>query len=133
MVSMHKSQRTGVRTCVTIRFSTARPSWTTWPSRLEMTAVRGSWVETERAREASRSTAGAMCVVWNAPATLNGINRALAGGSSANAAIGAVESLRDKTSVTAPYGGTIVEWLVQDGDLVSPGQPLVRLHPEGAV
>ena len=25
----------------------------------------------------------------------------------------------------------IVEWLVEDGDLVSPGQPLVRLHPEG--
>jgi [acyl-carrier-protein] S-malonyltransferase len=24
-----------------------------------------------------------------------------------------------------------VEWLVEDGDLVSPGQPLVRLHPEG--
>ena len=26
----------------------------------------------------------------------------------------------------------VVEWLVEDGDLVSPGQPLVRLHPEGA-
>ena len=25
---------------------------------------------------------------------------------------------------------TVVEWLVEDGDLVSPGQPLVRLHPE---
>jgi [acyl-carrier-protein] S-malonyltransferase len=24
-----------------------------------------------------------------------------------------------------------VEWLVEDGDLVSPGQPLIRLHPEG--
>ncbi|MGH3359032.1 MAG: hypothetical protein ACRDO7_09535 [Nocardioidaceae bacterium] len=24
-----------------------------------------------------------------------------------------------------------MEWLVEDGDLVSPGQPLVRLHPEG--
>jgi len=23
-----------------------------------------------------------------------------------------------------------VEWLVEDGDLVSPGQPLLRLHPE---
>ena len=31
----------------------------------------------------------------------------------------------------APHGGTIVEWLVEDGDLVSPGQPLIRLHPEG--
>jgi [acyl-carrier-protein] S-malonyltransferase len=45
--------------------------------------------------------------------------------------VGAVSSLRDETPVNAPYGGTIVEWLVQDGDLVSPGQPLVRLHPEG--
>ncbi|MEP6815674.1 MAG: hypothetical protein ABI873_09005 [Marmoricola sp.] len=24
-----------------------------------------------------------------------------------------------------------MEWLVEDGDLVSPGQPLLRLHPEG--
>jgi [acyl-carrier-protein] S-malonyltransferase len=46
------------------------------------------------------------------------------------AGIGSVTSLRDSLTVTAPHGGTIVEWLVQDGDLVSPGQPLVRLHPE---
>ena len=45
--------------------------------------------------------------------------------------IGTVRSTRDETAVYAPYGGTIVEWLVEDGDLVSPGQPLVRLHPEG--
>jgi [acyl-carrier-protein] S-malonyltransferase len=45
--------------------------------------------------------------------------------------VGAVHSLRDDTPVTAPYGGTIVEWLGQDGDLVAPGQPLIRLHPEG--
>jgi [acyl-carrier-protein] S-malonyltransferase len=48
-----------------------------------------------------------------------------------NTPVGAVASLRDETPVTAPHGGTIVEWLVHDGDLVSPGQPLVRLHPEG--
>jgi len=45
--------------------------------------------------------------------------------------IGTVASLRDETPVTAPHGGTVVEWLVEDGDLVSPGQPLIRLHPEG--
>ena len=45
--------------------------------------------------------------------------------------IGSVQSSRDETAVLAPHGGTIVEWLVEDGDLVSPGQPLVRLHPEG--
>ncbi len=45
--------------------------------------------------------------------------------------IGAVASSRDETPVHAPHGGTIVEWLVHDGDMVKPGQPLVRLHPEG--
>ena len=49
------------------------------------------------------------------------------------AAIGAVASLRDRIDVTATHGGQVVEWLVEDGDLVSPGQPLIRLHPEGAV
>jgi [acyl-carrier-protein] S-malonyltransferase len=50
---------------------------------------------------------------------------------SAGAAIGEVASLRDRTTITAAHGGEIVEWLVHDGDLVSPGQPLLRLHPEG--
>jgi len=49
-----------------------------------------------------------------------------------NTTLGAVSSLRDETPVTTPHGGHVVEWLVQDGDLVSPGQPLVRLHPTGA-
>lgn len=47
------------------------------------------------------------------------------------AAIGDIASLRDRISVKAAHGGQIVEWLVEDGDLVSPGQPLLRLHPEG--
>jgi [acyl-carrier-protein] S-malonyltransferase len=44
--------------------------------------------------------------------------------------IGAIHSSRDSVPVLAPHGGSIVEWLAHDGDLVSPGQPLVRLHPE---
>jgi [acyl-carrier-protein] S-malonyltransferase len=48
-----------------------------------------------------------------------------------DARIGAVKSRQDEFAITAPYGGTIVEWLVEDGDIVSPGQPLIRLHPEG--
>lgn len=44
--------------------------------------------------------------------------------------IGTISSLRDSTPVPAPYGGQIIEWLAEDGDLVSPGQPLVRLFPE---
>ena len=37
--------------------------------------------------------------------------------------------LRGSTPVHALHGGVLVEWLVEDGDPVSPGQPLVRLHP----
>jgi [acyl-carrier-protein] S-malonyltransferase len=48
----------------------------------------------------------------------------------AGASIGAIVSLRDRIAVTSAHGGQVVEWLVEDGDLVSPGQPLVRLHPE---
>ncbi|WP_182376911.1 acyltransferase domain-containing protein [Nocardioides sp. WS12] len=44
--------------------------------------------------------------------------------------IGDVASLRDRIAVTAAHGGLIVEWLVEDGDPVAPGQPLLRLHPE---
>jgi [acyl-carrier-protein] S-malonyltransferase len=46
-------------------------------------------------------------------------------------AIGTLVSRQDESPVVAPHGGTVVEWLVEDGDPVSPGQPLVRLHPEG--
>lgn len=45
--------------------------------------------------------------------------------------VGSVHGRRDEIPVLAPHGGVVVEWLVEDGDLVSPGQPLVRLHPEG--
>jgi [acyl-carrier-protein] S-malonyltransferase len=46
--------------------------------------------------------------------------------------VGEVASSRDRVGVTAAHGGQVVEWLVEDGDLVSPGQPLLRLHPEGS-
>ena len=47
------------------------------------------------------------------------------------ASIGEVASTRDSTTIKALHGGQVVEWLVEDGDPVSPGQPLIRLHPEG--
>lgn len=45
------------------------------------------------------------------------------------AAIGTVANLRDSTEVTMTHPGTITEWLVEDGNRVAPGQPLVRLYP----
>jgi len=47
------------------------------------------------------------------------------------AAVGTLVTSRDEQPVIAPHGGIVVEWLVEDGDPVSPGQPLIRLHPEG--
>jgi [acyl-carrier-protein] S-malonyltransferase len=47
------------------------------------------------------------------------------------ASVATVEGLRDTHAVVAPHGGTIVEWLVEEGDPVAPGQPLLRLHPTG--
>jgi [acyl-carrier-protein] S-malonyltransferase len=46
--------------------------------------------------------------------------------------VAAVKTRRDTFDVTAPYGGQVLEWLVEDGDPVSPGQPLLRLHPAEA-
>ncbi|EWS99598.1 biotin attachment protein [Intrasporangium oryzae NRRL B-24470] len=45
------------------------------------------------------------------------------------AVVAHVSTLRDTYDVTAPHGGQVIEWLVEDGDPVSPGQPLLRLHP----
>jgi biotin carboxyl carrier protein len=50
----------------------------------------------------------------------------------AGAEIGAIANLRDTIAITSAHGGEVIEWLVEDGDLVSPGQPLLRLHPTGA-
>ena len=47
----------------------------------------------------------------------------------AGAEIARVETLRDTYPVIAPHGGQVIEWLVEDGDPVAPGQPLLRLHP----
>ncbi len=50
----------------------------------------------------------------------------------AGAVIGRVASTRDSVDVPAAHGGQVVEWLVEDGDPVAPGQPLLRLHPAGS-
>jgi [acyl-carrier-protein] S-malonyltransferase len=46
-----------------------------------------------------------------------------------NSTVGMVKNFRDEMPVSAPHGGIVVEWLVEDGDPVAPGQPLLRLHP----
>jgi [acyl-carrier-protein] S-malonyltransferase len=46
------------------------------------------------------------------------------------ARVGRVTSRREEQVLVAEHGGTVLEWLVEDGDPVGPGQPLLRIHPE---
>jgi [acyl-carrier-protein] S-malonyltransferase len=45
------------------------------------------------------------------------------------AKLGLIESRGDHRAVIPPCPGALVEWLVEDGDLVSVGQPIARLQP----
>ena len=46
--------------------------------------------------------------------------------------VGHVLARSDRRAIIPQWRGAIIEWLVQDGDPVSVGQPLARLLPEGA-
>jgi [acyl-carrier-protein] S-malonyltransferase len=46
--------------------------------------------------------------------------------------IGHVEQRGGRHVITPPFAATVLEWLVEDGDPVSAGQPLVRLQPHPA-
>jgi [acyl-carrier-protein] S-malonyltransferase len=48
------------------------------------------------------------------------------------APLGHVEVRSGQHPVTTAFSATILEWLVEDGDPVTEGQPLVRLQPETA-
>ncbi len=48
---------------------------------------------------------------------------------SSGAELGVIEVRGGLHPVTAGFPATIIEWLVEDGDPVSPAQPLVRLEP----
>jgi len=48
------------------------------------------------------------------------------------ATLGHVAARSGKEPVTPDFAGILLEWLVEDGDPVAAGQPLVRLQPEAA-
>lgn len=50
----------------------------------------------------------------------------------AGAVLGHVVARGGERPVTAPYEAVLTEWLVEDGDPVGEGQPLVRLEPKDA-
>jgi [acyl-carrier-protein] S-malonyltransferase len=48
------------------------------------------------------------------------------------AELGLIESRGDHRAITPPYPAALIEWLVEDGDPVSAGQPIARLQPAGS-
>ena len=66
-----------------------------------------------------------------------GANAALAqaeaGVAGASAGVGEARSARDRAVLTAPFAGTVAERLVEDGEWVAPGVPVVQLGSAGWV
>ncbi|NUR32255.1 MAG: acyltransferase domain-containing protein [Catenulispora sp.] len=50
----------------------------------------------------------------------------------ADTVVATVVARRDEHDITTQHEGEILEWLVEDGDPVAPGQPLLRVHPTGS-
>ncbi|HEX8005874.1 MAG TPA: biotin/lipoyl-binding protein [Trebonia sp.] len=48
----------------------------------------------------------------------------------AGAVLGRIVARSGERPVAAPQAAILVEWLAEDGDPVSEGQPLVRLEPK---
>jgi [acyl-carrier-protein] S-malonyltransferase len=59
----------------------------------------------------------------------NDVNGAAIG---TGAELGHVEMRGDTQPISSAFPATIVEWLVEDGDLVTAGQPIVRLQPHAS-
>lgn len=50
----------------------------------------------------------------------------------AGAELGALHGRSAIARIVTPYDGVLVEWLAEDGDPISPGQPLARLQPRSS-
>jgi hypothetical protein len=46
--------------------------------------------------------------------------------------LGHIAARHDRQPIVAPWHGSVIEWLVQDGDPVGLGQPVARLLPDDA-
>lgn len=49
----------------------------------------------------------------------------------AGKSVGMITNRRESIELVADHDGTLIEFMVEDGDPVSPGQPIARLHPLG--
>ena len=49
----------------------------------------------------------------------------------AGTVVGTIANRRESIELTVEHDGTLIEFMVEDGDPVAPGQPIARLHPLG--
>ena len=49
----------------------------------------------------------------------------------AGKSIGTIANRRESVELVADHDGTLIEFMVEDGDPVAPGQPIARMHPLG--
>jgi [acyl-carrier-protein] S-malonyltransferase len=69
-------------------------------------------------------------VVAPAAGTFHPVELAEGSAVPAGSPLGVVATKREEHQVSAGYHGVLVEWLLEDGDLVSAGEPVARLYPE---
>jgi len=69
-------------------------------------------------------------VVAPAAGTFHPVQLAEGSAVPAGSPLGTVTTKREEHPVSAAYHGILVEWLLEDGDLVSAGEPVARLYPE---
>lgn len=99
-----------------------------WNKRIIALHARNSATDQER-DEADARLAGAAARVAAAQA---GIEVAEANLASARSALGGAVATESYTTIRAPFDGLITERLIDPGNLVAPGVPLVRIESDGA-
>jgi multidrug efflux pump subunit AcrA (membrane-fusion protein) len=103
------------------------PEW-----RLVVAPARGIFhaplVTTEPTRVTSEPTA-----VTSGPAPVTTEPAPVTSQDAGGTELGHVEARHDRQPIVAPWRGSVIEWLVQDGDPVGLGQPVARLLPDDAI
>jgi multidrug efflux pump subunit AcrA (membrane-fusion protein) len=103
------------------------PEW-----RLVVAPARGIFhaplVTTEATRVTSEPTA-----VTSGPARVTTGPTPVTSQDAGGTELGHVEARHDRQPIVAPWRGSVIEWLVQDGDPVGLGQPVARLLPDDAI
>lgn len=94
----------------------------------DLDAARALVAKTVHERQAEHTPGWRMVI---APAGGTFVSGGVAEGTRVGAKdnLGAVRTKKEDLQVAAGYDGVLVEWLLQDGDLVDPGEPLARLVP----